>query len=189
MIGMKNLSLLVMILVCIPSIIKAQSEPSLAIRPAITASAPGTPQAQSELSLAFRVEQSIKTKELGWKSSRGIESGRIRVVPSERTLLVSFWERKLKNDGRKVVSVLLYDVESPPEAAKWLRPIREGKIAAGWQVEKYGIGDEGYLSKFQARRRYSLHFRKDNIVVEISGESFSYVKRFAQHVILQIAAG
>ncbi len=160
------LSLIMMILVCVPSVLKAQSESSL----------------------VSRVEQVIRNKEPEWKCSRGIQSGRVPVVPSERTLLVSLWERKRKNGARESVSVNLYEVESPSEGATWLRPMGEGKVAAGWKVEKFEIGDEAYLLKFQNGRRHSLYFRKENIIVEISGESLSRVKKFAQYVVSQIAA-
>jgi hypothetical protein len=166
MLKVKSLGLVIMILVCVPSILKAQSESSL----------------------VSRVEQVIRNREPEWKSSRGIQSGRVPTVSSERTLLTSLWERKLKNGGRQSISVNLYEVESPSEAAIWLSPIGEGKIAAGWSVEKFEIGDEAYLSSFQNGRRYSLYFRKENIIVEVSGESLAKVKRFAEYVVSQIAA-
>ena len=150
--------------------------------------APMMVNAQSESPLVTRIEQSIRRKEPGWKVSRGIQSGRVRVVPSERTLVTSSWERKLKGGGRESVTLSIYEVESSSEAARWLHPIGEGRVAAGWRVEKVEIADEAYLSTFRNGRRHSLHFRRGSIIAEVSGGTLKVVKRFAQYVVSEIAA-
>jgi hypothetical protein len=145
-------------------------------------------KAQDESPLVVRVERTIKNIEPNWRYIRGIQSGRVPRVPSEKILVTSLWERKRKNGKREGVSVNIYEVSSASEAKSWLNPIGGGEVASGWKVEKYQIGDEAYLSKFQNGRRYSLHFRKNNIVVEVSGESSDSVKRFAQYVVSGITA-
>ena len=150
--------------------------------------APMTAKAQSKSPLVTRIEQSIGRKESGWKVSRGIQSGRVRIAPSERTLVASSWERKLKGGGRESVSLNIYEVESSSEAARWLHPIGEGKVAAGWRVQKFEIGDEAYLSTFRHGRRHSIYFRRGNVIAEVSGESLSVVKRFVQYVVSEMAA-
>jgi hypothetical protein len=144
--------------------------------------------AQSESPLAIRIEQTIRRKEPGWKVSRGIQSGRVPIVPSERTLVATSWERKLKSGGRESVSLNVYEVESSTEAARWLRPIGEGKVASGWRVEKVGIAEEAYLSTFRGGRGHTLHFRRGNTVVEVSGGALNVVKKFAQYVVAEIDA-
>jgi hypothetical protein len=145
-------------------------------------------KAQDESPLIVRVERIIENKEPNWRYIRGIQSGRVPRVPSEKILVTSLWERKRKNGKREGVSVNIYEVSSAVEAGSWLSPIKAGEGASGWKVEKYQIGDEAYLSKFQNGRRYSLHFRKNNIAVEVSGESLNSVKRFAQYVVSGITA-
>jgi hypothetical protein len=140
--------------------------------------------------LVTRVERTISRSEPGWRYTRGIQSGRVPLVPSERTLVAAAWERveRLKRGGERVF-LNIYEVESPSEAARWLHPLAEGKVAAGWRVEKFEIADEAYLSTFRRGRLHSLHFRKGNIVVEVSGGALRTVRRFAQYVVSEIAAG
>jgi hypothetical protein len=149
---------------------------------------PPLTKAQDESPLVARVERIIKSKESNWRYIRGIQSGRVPRVPSEKILVTSLWERRRKGGKREGVGVNIYEVSSAPEAGRWLNPISTGEVASRWEVEKYPIGDEAYLSKAEDGRRYSLHFRKNNIVVEVSGESLDSVKRFAQHVVSGITA-
>ncbi len=149
---------------------------------------PPLAKAQDESPLVVGVERIIKNKEPNWRYIRGIQSGRVPRVPSEKILVTSLWERKRKNGKREGVSVNIYEVSSVSEAGRWLNPISAGEVTSSWKVEKYQIGDEAYLSKFQNGRRYSLHFRKNNIVIEVSGESLDSVKRFAQYVVSGITA-
>jgi hypothetical protein len=144
--------------------------------------------AQDESPLVVSVERIITSKEPNWCYIRGIQSGRVPRVASEKILVTSSWERKRKGGKREGVSVNIYEVSSDLEAGRWLKPISTGEVASGWKVEKYPIGDEAYLIKSENRRRYSLHFRKNNIVVEVNKESLDNVKRFAQHVISGITA-
>jgi hypothetical protein len=143
---------------------------------------------QDESPLVVRVEKIIKSKEPNWRYIRGIQSGHVPRVPSEKILVTSLWERRWKNGKREDVSVNIYEVSSASEAGNWLKHISAGDIASGWKVERYQIGDEAYLSKFQNGRRFSLQFRKNKIVVEVNGESLDSVKRFAQYVVSEIAA-
>ncbi len=145
-------------------------------------------KAQDESPLVVRVERIIKNKEPNWRYIRGVQSGRVPRVPSEKILVTSLWERNRKNGKQEGVSVNIYEVSSASEAGNWLNPIGAGEVASGWKVEEYQIGDEAYLSKFQNGRRYSLHVRKNNIVIEVSGESLDSVKRFAQYVVSGITA-
>jgi hypothetical protein len=149
---------------------------------------PPLTKAQGESSVVIRVEGVIKSKEPNWHSIRGIQSGRVPRMPSEKILVTSLWERRRKSGKREGVSVNMYEVSSASEAASWLKPISVGDVASGWKSAKYQIGDEAYLSKFRNGRRYSLSFRKDNIVVEVSGESLDSVHRFAQYVVSGITA-
>jgi hypothetical protein len=145
-------------------------------------------KAQGESPVVVRVERFIKDKEPNWRYIRGVQSGRAPGAPSEKILVTSLWERKRKNGKREGVGVNIYEVSSASEAGSRLKSISAGEVASGWRVEKYQIGDEAHLSKFRNGRRYSLQFRKNNIVVEVSGESLDSVKRFAQHVVLGITA-
>ena len=145
-------------------------------------------KAQDESPLVVRVERIIKSREPSWRYIRGVQSGRVPVVPGEKVLVTSLWERRRKSGKREGVGVNIYEVSSASEAGNWLKPVSAVEAASGWKVEKYQIGDEAYLSKLQNGRRYSLHFRKNKIVVEVSGESLGSVKKFAQYVASGIAA-
>jgi hypothetical protein len=64
-------------------------------------------------------------------------------LPSERRILTAWWVNpKSRSED---VNVSVYRVESHGEAAPWLGGVRNWRVAAGWQVSTYRIGDEGYL--------------------------------------------
>jgi len=64
-------------------------------------------------------------------------------LPSERRILTAWWVNpKSRSED---VNVSVYSVESHGEAAPWLGGVRNWRVAAGWQVSTYRIGDEGYL--------------------------------------------
>ena len=145
-------------------------------------------RAQDESPVAVRVERVIKNREPHWRYIRGVQSGRVPGAPGEKILVTSLWERRRKGGKREAVSVNIYEASSASEAGNRLRPMSAGETAPRWRVEKYPIADEAYISKYQNGRRYALHFRKDEIVVEVSGESLDSVKRFAQYVLSGITA-
>jgi len=147
-------------------------------------------EAQDDSSFVGRFRRTIESKEPGWQYIGVIQTGRVRVVPSEKTLIASVWRRISKGDNREGVDINVYEVESPEEAAKWLSLSREARLAVGSQVTKYKKGDEAYLSeyKYQSGSSHELHFRKGKIVVEVRGESLRNVERFAEYVLTQLTA-
>ena len=150
--------------------------------------APPLAKAQDESPLVVRLERIIKGREPYWRYMRGVQSGRVPGVPSEKILVTGLWERRRKGGKREGVGVNIYEVSSAAEAGSWLKPVSAGEVTSRWKVERYPIGDEAYLSRYQSGRRYSLHFRKNNIVVEVSGESLDSVKRFARYVVSGITS-
>ena len=155
-----------------------------------------TLDAQGESPLITRVERAIRAKEPGWLYIRAVCSSCMQIVPSEKRLVTSEWSRKGKSGRRESVYISISEVASPTEAAKWLSRFAKGEVGEGWQVRTYEIGDEGYLtqfqggslSKFQDRSRFSIHFRKGDVVVEASGASLGNVERFAKNVVAQMPA-
>jgi len=145
-------------------------------------------KAQDEPSLGLQIRQAVKAKEPAWKFIAGIESGRVPVVPGERTVLVGEWRHNFKNGRQENIDIHVYRVESQAEAIKWLKPIADGQVAAGWRIDGYKIGAEGYLATFQAGKRFGIYFRSGNVVGSISGDNLNTVERFAKHVISQIRA-
>ena len=81
---------------------------------------------------------------------------------------------------------MIFRVNSSTDAEVSLSPVREGKVARGWKVERLKIGDEGYLSTFKNGDRFEIQFRKGTIVVSVSSDSFQLVDRFAQLIAVQI---
>jgi hypothetical protein len=109
-------------------------------------------------------------------------------VPSERLLSLSVWDHISENGKLESVNVKIFQVDSRADAEMSLDPVREGKVATGWKVARFKIGDEGYLSTFKDGGRFEISFRKGIIVVKVSSDSFRVVERFAQHVAAQIEA-
>ena len=83
---------------------------------------------------------------------------------------------------------MIFQVNSSTDAKVSLSPVREGKVARGWKVERLKIGDEGYLTTFKNGGRFEIQFRKGTIVVSVSSDSFPLGDRFAQLVAAQIDA-
>ena len=145
-------------------------------------------KAQDEQPLGLQIRQALEAKEPTWKYVDGIESGRVPIVPSERTALVGQWQHKQKDGRQENIAISIYQVESRAEAIKWLMPTGNGQVAPGWRVDRYKIGEEAYLATFQASKRFEIHFRNGNVVGRISGDNLTTVERFAKYVISQIRA-
>ncbi len=70
----------------------------------------------------------------------------------------------METGTRDDVQLDLFRVDSRPDAEMSLSEVRDGKVAKGWRVRRFHIGDEGYLFKFRNGERFALHFRKQAIV-------------------------
>jgi hypothetical protein len=147
-----------------------------------------TVEGQNQSSVASKVTEVLKAKEPGWTFVAAIESGRVPTVPSEKRILVGTWESPKVGGVSENVQVFIYEVENPAEAAAWLKPVRNGQVAAGWQISSYRIGDEAYLAKYQNGKRYAIQFRSGNIVGKIAGDELSRVREFAKHIVDQVSA-
>ena len=140
----------------------------------------------AEAPLVAKVENAIRGTELGWRCTKGILNAPPPLVPSERPLVVSEWDHTSKTGKRESVDVKIFQVDSLTDAQLSLSPVREGKVAKGWRVQRLKIGDEGYLATFRNGARFAIDFRKGTIVVRVSSDSFRVAERFAQHVAAQI---
>jgi hypothetical protein len=147
-----------------------------------------THDARAETPLVANVENAIRRTEPGWRYTRGILNAPPPLVPSQRPLVVEAWDHTSKSGTRESVEVMIFQVNSSTDAKLSLSPVREGKVARGWKVERLKIGDEGYLSTFKNGGRFEIQFRKGTIVVSVSSDSFPLVDRFAQLVAAQIDA-
>lgn len=147
-----------------------------------------TVSVRAEAPLVAKVENAIRRTEPGWRCTRGILNAPPPLVSSERPLVVSVWDHALEGGKRESVAVNIFQVDSLADAGMSLSPVREGKVATGWKVQGFKIGDEGYLATFRNGAQFEIHFRKSTIVVRVSGGSFRMVDRFAQHVVAQIDA-
>ncbi len=145
-----------------------------------------THDARAETPLVAKVENAIRSTEPGWQYTRGILNAPPPLVPSQRPLVVEAWDHTSKSGTRESVEVMIFQVNSSTDAKTSLSPVREGKVARGWKVERLKIGDEGYLSTFKNGGRFEIQFRKGTIVVSVSSDSFPLVDRFAQIVAAQI---
>lgn len=145
-----------------------------------------TLKAQQEPALATRIRQTIEKKEPGLLFIGALESGLVRLVPSQKRVLVGSWENRGPSGMDVMVLTRVYEVADSMEAEKWLSHISKRQVAPSWYVLKYKIGDEGYLLEYQDRKQFEVHFRKRNVVAAISGQDLRYVKRFAKHIVSQI---
>ncbi len=145
-----------------------------------------TSNASAKTQLVDRVENAIRSTEPGWRCTRAIWNAPPPLVPSQKTLVVEAWDHTSESGKRESVEVRIFQVDNRTDAKISLSPVREGKVATGWKVERFKIGDEGYLSTFQGGKRFEIQFRKSKIVVTVSGDSFPLVDRFAQRVAAQL---
>jgi len=141
---------------------------------------------QNDSSLATRIEKALKAKEPDWRYVGAIESGRVPLVPSERRIITGTWSGPKSRS--QDVDIFVYSVESREEAAAWLRPVRDKRVAEGWQVNVFQIGDEGYLSKYKNGNRFDIAFRRGTVVAKLAGDDLDRVREFAHCVVEQIAA-
>jgi hypothetical protein len=142
----------------------------------------------AETPFVAKVENAIRSSESGWRCTRGILNAPPPLVPSERVLVVSDWEHTSESGKRESADVEIFEVGSRTDAKLSLNPMREGKVAKGWKVQRLKIGDEGYLATFMSGARFEIHFSKGTIVAIVSSDSLRIVERFAQHVAAQIDA-
>ena len=137
-------------------------------------------------SLSGRIVVALKTKEPDWEYWGAIESGHVPLVPSETPILVGAWHGP--KYPSQYVDVSVYSVKNREEVAKWLEPVRDKHLYAGWQVSAFQIGDEGYLSKYKNGDAFEIEFGKGPLVAKITGNDLERVKEFAQCVVEQINA-
>ena len=143
-------------------------------------------QNESASALAQQITDALKTKKPDWKYIAAIESTHFPLVPSEKRIIVGDWSSP--ESPTQFILVSVYSVDSSGEAAKWLGPVRNKQVAAGWTVARFQIGDEGYLSKYKNGERFDIEFRKGSTVARISGDDRNTVKEFAQCIVEQIPA-
>jgi len=145
-----------------------------------------THDARAEAPLVAKVENAIRNTDPGWRCIRAVLNAPWRQVPSERLLVDSVCDNSSQTEKRENVDLRIFQVDSRTDAEQCLGPVREGKVATGWKVEKFKIGDEGYLATFRNSGRFEIHFRKGTTIVTVSSDSFALVERFAQLVAAQI---
>jgi hypothetical protein len=144
--------------------------------------------ALAEAPLVVKVENAIRNAEPQWRCARAVLDAPWRQVPSERLLVDSVCDDRSQTEKRERVEIRIFQVDSLPDAEMCLGPVREGKVADGWKVERFKIGDEGYLSTFRDNGRLEIHFRKGTIIVTLSADSLRLVDKLAQLVADQISS-
>jgi hypothetical protein len=143
-------------------------------------------EGQNQSTVASKVTEVLKDKEVGWSFVGAIESGRVPIVPSEKRVLVGIWESPKVAGVSESVYISIYEVENPAEAAVWLKPVRKGQVADGWKISGYRIGDEGYLANYRDGKRFEIQFRSGGFVGKIAGNELRRVQEFAKYIVAQI---
>jgi hypothetical protein len=145
-----------------------------------------THDARAETPLVDKVENAMRSTKPGWRFTRGIFNGPPPLVPRQRPLVAEAWDHTFKGGKRESVEAMIFQVDSSTYAKVSLSPVREGKVATGWNVERFKIADEGYLATFKNGGRFQIQFRKGTIVVTVSSYLFPLVGRFAQIIAAEI---
>jgi hypothetical protein len=151
-----------------------------------TAQQPAKIGAGAEEQLVSKVENAIRRAQPGWRYTRAILNAPPPIVQSERVLVAEVWEHDLETGTKDDVDLYLFRVDSRPDAEMSLSEVRNGKVAKGWRVRGFHIGDEGYLIRFRNGERFELNFRKGTTIVRVSSNSLRLVKQFAQLVAAQL---
>jgi hypothetical protein len=142
---------------------------------------------RAEASLAQKVEDAIRAAEPDWQWTHPILDSS-PIVPSEKRLLISRWKHTSRTGKVEAIDLHIFQVDSRHDAEMSLAPEREGKVASGWKVNRYSLGDEAYLATYGKDQRYEMHFRRGIVVVIVKGDSIQLVERFAKYAAKQIAA-
>jgi hypothetical protein len=138
--------------------------------------------------LVVKIERAVQNTEPNWRCIRAVLDRPWQQVPSERLLVDDECARRSETGKRETVNLQIFQVASKTDAKVCLAPVREGKVADGWKVRKFNVGDEGYLATFRNDGRFEVTFTKDTIFVTINSSSFPLVDKFAHLVAAQIGA-
>lgn len=131
--------------------------------------------------LVRNIESAIRVAEPDWKCVHGVWNGPPPDVPSEKRLVLSIWLHTAKDGTHEKVVLDISQVDSRESAKLSLRAVREAKVAPGWTVQPYRIGEEGYLCTAETGSRYEIHFRKNTTIVRVKSDSLELTQRFAGH--------
>jgi hypothetical protein len=143
--------------------------------------------ARTEAALSARIIEALKAKEPGWTYHRINESQHNLAVPSEKDVLIGLWFGPNHVQSRSQdVEVHLHSVETTHDAVVWLSPWREKKLAEGWSVSAFQIGEEGYLATHKDGGRFSISFRKGSVVANMLAADLNTLKEFALCVVASI---
>jgi hypothetical protein len=67
-------------------------------------------------------------------------------VPNEKLLASIICDNRSQTEKRQSVDLRIFQVDSTADAKLCLGP---GKVASGWKIEKFEIGDEELLGRVQ----------------------------------------
>ncbi len=130
----------------------------------------------------IKIENGIRATEPGWNCRSAILNRPPTPVLSERPVLVNSCEHASGTGKREWVDVKVFEVASRADAVLSFSSVREQKVAAGWAVKTFNLGDEGYLSTYRNGVQFEMHFRKGLIVAQPDSDSLELVTRFAHYV-------
>ena len=139
----------------------------------------------AEEPLATKIRNAIRSAEPRWRCVNGILNAPLS-VPSEKRLVVTSCDYTSETGTRQDVGLHVFEVDSLADAKMSLSPLREGKVAKGWKIRKFELGDEGYSATYTNGRRFEIHFRKGTIVVNVSSNSLQRAERFAHLILVQL---
>jgi len=125
------------------------------------------------------IESAIRLAEPNWGCIHAVWNGQPPDVPSEKRLVLGVCEGTAKDGTHARVVLDISQVDSRDAAKLSLRYMREEKVAPGWTVKPYRIGEEGYLSTYKNGNQHEIHFRKNTTIVRVKSDSIELTKKFA----------
>ena len=130
--------------------------------------------------------RNVKRSEPGWRYVGGWCTCP-PTVPQQVWRDNGTWERTDKAGHHESVDVQIVKGSSSEDIADWMRRFG-GKKTSPCQVERYSLGDEGFLSTCPRSYRHELNYRKGPFLVRVRSDSIKLVERFAKYTLSVLPA-
>jgi hypothetical protein len=129
--------------------------------------------------LTTGLAHAIKKQEPDWQYTPGVCTCP-ELVPHQVSHDVGVWDR-IVNGKRQDILMDVYVVPSPSEATEWMGKFSRHEFGISCQMEKFEVGEEGYLLTCPKTHYYHIHYRKGRAIVEVSSDLKADTERFARY--------
>lgn len=143
-------------------------------------------EAQGRSPLLDKVVHSVKKKAPQWHFIPGVCTCP-PLVPSQKSYASGGWHLEDRKGKPRHVGIYVSEVPSAEEATAWMEGVSWREVAAGWQRERYWLGDEASLLRNEDGTSSTIYFRTGHVIIEVSG-ALREVERFARYIAEELAA-